>query len=179
MAKPLAGYQVSFQQLENSFVVFVPELNIFTESENLSEAFRSHEEKAADAAEKARAVGLEGIPAGRRVLGADEPSKLRAMIPFFIKAAVVALVGAFLLSAAGISFNYALRGHFKSASQKASRAFVKSFVKEVETFAAKEISGDRDRKIRLALRASVPKLQPYFDELRPLFIGSSVLPCSQ
>ena len=49
------------------------------------------------------------------------------------------------------------------------RAAIASFTKGLESFSKKEITPEKEKKIRLALRASIPKLKPYVDELRPLF----------
>ena len=91
-------------------------------------------------------------------------------MPFFIKAATVALVGVVLLAAASISFNYALRGEaVRHVAQKGARTLLANVTRGVERFSEKGMTPDRELRLRLALRAAVPRLRPLVDELKPLF----------
>lgn len=98
----------------------------------------------------------------------------KALTPFLIKAAVVALVGAILVGTAHVSILYALQEAPRSMALKAGRSAIKRFVSGLEDFAEKEISPEREARLRGAIRAVVPKLQPYAEELRPLFVSAAV-----
>jgi len=98
---------------------------------------------------------------------------LRGMKPFFLKTAIVALVGVLFVVTANVSVIYTLRETPKHLAQTAGRAFIHRFVNNLDKFAREGITPAREEKIHQALRNAVPRLKPYMDDLAPLFDQTS------
>jgi hypothetical protein len=139
---------------KEGFLVVAPGAGSTAEHADLNEAYR---------------LAVSG--AVGRSLGAstgEERWNPRSLMPFFIKSAVVAAVGAFLLGTAAVSFSYALHKTAKHTGQVAGRAVLHSFGEGLAD-AFKNETPQRQEKIKLVLRSAVPHLQPYMQELKPLF----------
>ena len=100
----------------------------------------------------------------------------RQLKPFFVKTAMVALVGTLLIVAANVSIVYTLRETPKRLAQTVGRAFIHQFVNKLDKFARQEITPAREEKIHQALRNVVPRLQPYMRDLAPLFDQANLQP---
>jgi hypothetical protein len=148
------------------------ELSVLVDAGDLTTAYERLLEKRAQARQLADAGGG---PGSRGSGGGWPDSAVRRMMPFFIKAAVVALVGVVLLSAASISFSYITRGEpVRNAAWRATRATIDNATIGIEWFGREGMTADRERRLKVALRAAVPVLKPYIDELRPLFADTNL-----
>lgn len=135
---------------EGAFLVVSPAEGLSAEHTDLNQAYLLLAER--------RSAGA--MPAHRQDL-------LSRLMPFFIKAATVAVVGAFLLVSAGVAIGYALQEPVKKAGQKAARAVVQQFESGFTSELART-SPEQQARIHQALREAVPHLKPYTDELKPL-----------
>lgn len=136
---------------DNGFLVVSPADGRWAEHADLAEAYRM-----------LRAEGATAPAPAARV------QSLRPLMPFFVKAATVALVGGFIALTASVGLAYALREAPAKAGQKAGRAVLQQFQ---ENFVAqlRDTNPEQEEKIRRSLREAVPLLKPYAQELKPLF----------
>ncbi|MGJ3259981.1 MAG: hypothetical protein ACFE0S_10295 [Rhodospirillales bacterium] len=157
-------YPLEVHRVGARFYVTQPELNLTADADNLSDAYDDIERQRKAMFEHHAAVGtLSSLPLPRKV------KMRRELMPFFIKLGAVALVAVLLFSAASISFSYALRDPLRKVTQRTARAAMDNIAAELTEFANDPQSKEREERIRLAIRAALPKLKPYVDELRPLF----------
>jgi uncharacterized membrane protein len=117
---------------------------------------------------KAARVPLPGAMEQRREMA-------RSLKPFFIKAAVLACIGALLIVAANVSIFYVLDAAPTLIAKKASRAAIQ----RLGRFATEELTGEKQQKLRRTMREAVAKLQPFSVELAPLFPCSARDPARQ
>ena len=158
-------YPVEMRKIGTRFYLTQRDLNLTAQDADVAAAFESLEAQKKALFEHNQAIGtLTALP-----LPADVKLR-RDLTPFFIKAATVAVVGVVLFSVASLSFTYALREPLRKMTQRAAKAVVKNVTDEIHEFANDPQSPERELKIRLAIRAAVPKLKPYMDELKPLFV---------
>ncbi len=136
------------------FLVVAPAVGAAAEHADLNEAYRL--------------VAASGGGPGRDAYPGVSHRNLGDLMPFFIKSAVIAVVGAFLLAVAAVSFSYSIHGTAKTAGQKAGRAVLSSFTEGLEG-AFKNTTPEREEKIKTALRNAASYLKPYVQELKPLF----------
>jgi hypothetical protein len=157
------NYVVEVRQHGEQHYLTVHELGIIASGDTIDIAFRELDRKKTEYFEHYLLCGTaDKIPFPKDAVVRKD------LRPFIIKATAVALVGAFLLSFASISFTYALREPLRKLGQRAGRAAIHQFVGGLNDFAAQEITASKEEKIRLAIRAIIPKLMPYVAELRPL-----------
>ena len=159
-------YSVTLTKSSGRFYLLIDELGIVASSDHIQDALEILEAQKEDYFEAKYVSGQTGtipLPKGKTVG--------RQYLPFFIKSAVIALVGVFLITTASISFTYMLREPVRKASQKAARAVTKELVKGLEDFAHEGTSPERERKITASIRAAGPHLRPYIEELRVLFVS--------
>lgn len=168
---------VNLTHKADKFVLSIPELCLIVEDTNLSAAYEKLEKRRRDLFEDV--VRLGAVDQFFTTKNDDDATLVKKLMPFFIKSTVVALVGVLLLSAASISFTYALREPLRKAGLKAGRAAIKNFTKGLNEFGENGLSPSREKKLRLALRAAVPQLKPYMIELRPLYIELAYPPLGQ
>ena len=74
-----------------------------------------------------------------------------------------------MIAAANVSIIYTLESTPKKLAQRSSRLFVKNFAKAFEEISRRDMSAEKEERIRTAIRNAVPVLRPYARELRPLF----------
>ncbi len=91
------------------------------------------------------------------------------MIPFLIKAAVVAVIGAIFIGVANLTVIYTLQTAPGKLASRAARVAVKNFGAAFEKAANEEMTPEKVAKIRLLIKNAVPALMPFAEELRPLF----------
>jgi len=164
-------YVVEARRRGGMYYLNIQELGVFASAETYVDAFAELEERKTRYFEHHISCGtISDISLPRE---ARQKQELR---PFFIKATVVALVGVFLFSAASISFTYALREPVRKLGQRTGKATIKQFTGGVKEFVSKEITPEKEEKIRLAIREAIPKLKPYMEELRPLFDTDNTRP---
>lgn len=161
-------YIVEVEKREGCYFLIIPELSLVISSEDISTAYEELEHAKCVLFEKHQVMGrLSDLPSPKKNV---ERAKLKKKLtPFFIKAATVALVGAMLIAAANISIIYTLQTSPKKLALYANRVFTKNFAKEFEKIHQKEITPEKEAKIRAAIRSAIPILKPYAQELRPLF----------
>jgi hypothetical protein len=160
------SYTAQIRKEADIYHVWLPELNLISEDPDPATALANLETKRIELFSFYDRVGEPRPKPARQTSDADTVSNLK---PFFIKAVTVALVGTILLAAGSVSLTYSLREPLRKAGLKTGRAAIASFTKGLESFSKKEVTPEKEKRIRLALRASIPKLKPYVDELRPLF----------
>ncbi len=161
-------YPLEVHKIGGRFFVTQTELNLTADDDDLSAAYCAIEKKKKAMLEHHAAVGtLSSLPLPR-----NEQMR-RDLMPFFIKLVAVSLVAVFLFSAASISFSYALRDPLRKVTQRTARAAMDNIAAELHEFANDPQSKEREERIRMAIRAVLPKLKPYVEELRPLFDETS------
>jgi len=143
-------------------------LNLVVSSEDVAGGFEKLDRARRELFEHHEALGrIDGLSPPRRQTERTELK--RQLIPFFIKTAAVALVGALLIAAANISIIYTLQTAPQHLALYANRVFIRNFANEFERIHSREMTPEREAKIREAIRRAVPILKPYAQELRPLF----------
>jgi hypothetical protein len=157
-------YKLELIEQEGAYYLIIPDLGISARGEELATTYNLLVNRKREYFEAHKALRItKNIPL---------PSDSRVttdLKKFFIKSLVVVLVGVTLLSAASVSFTYALREPVRTAGLKTGRVILKEFMKGLETFANEEITKEKETKVRDLIKESIPKLKPYLTELRPLF----------
>ncbi len=160
------NYDVIASQRDGRFYLRIAELNLIVDDSDLLAAHARLERAKCDLFERSATLGI-GVPAPR---DRSFRRELRAAtLPFLVKAAAVALVGATLVIAAGVSIHYALEGSLRSAAQRTGRAAIEQIIRGLDDMGRRDLTPERAERLRAALRAAVPVLKPFVDELRPLF----------
>ena len=161
-------YIVEAEKREGCYFLIIPELSLVVSSKDISIAFEELERAKCDLFEKYRVLGrLSDLPGPKKIVARAEIKK--NLTPFFIKAATVALLGAMLIAAANISIIYTLQTSPRKLALYANRVFTKNFTEEFNKIHRKEMTPEKEAKIRAAIRSAIPILKPYAQELRPLF----------
>lgn len=165
------SYDAVLSSRGGRYYLHVRELSLIAEGSDLSEAHAALEAARRDLFRKA-AVLRTPLPLPR---DAVERRKLRAeIVPFLIKCAAIAAVGSILIVASGVAINYSLRNDLRNAAQKTSRAAMEQIIRGIEDMGRRDLTADREARLRLALRGAVPVLKPFIEELRPLFSNETV-----
>jgi hypothetical protein len=162
------AYKVEVEKKEGEFYLFIPDLNLVVISENLSEGYSQLEDNKEVLIRRHYDVGrLNALSPPRNMV--EKSFLMKKLTPFLIKAGVVAVVGGLLVAVANVSLIYTLQSAPKKLAQRAARGAVSNFAESFERFHDKEMSPEKEARIREAIRQAVPKLRPYARELRPLF----------
>lgn len=162
------AYTVHLNRMDGRYFLHIRELNLIVEDDDLTAAYDELERRKRDVIDKFVRLGREReIPQPEEAKTRSETRK--ALTPFFIKAAVVALVGGLLVATANISIIYTLQTAPRHLAVYANRVFVRNFAREFEKLQERDMTPERQAKIREAIRKAVPILRPYAVELRPLF----------
>lgn len=157
-------YPAELRRRQGRFFVTLPDLGVAVSGDSVEDTWRKAEQRTRELFEHHAALGTLDMvprPAGQRLK--------RELTPFLIKAGAVAVVAVVVLTAASVAFTYALRDPLRKVAQRTGRAVVSQFTEQLSEAAAGEFTPEQDARIREAIRAAVPKLKPYAEELRPLF----------
>jgi hypothetical protein len=161
-------YTVHVNRRDSRFFLQVHELNRILVADDLATGHAELEREIQTLINHYRALGKESeIP--RPVEAVERDSLKKALTPFFIKASVVALVGAVLIATSHVAVLYALQEAPRKAGLKAGREVVRGVTKGLESFAKKEMTPEREERLHLAIRSAVARLQPFASDLTPLF----------
>ncbi len=157
-------YDIALTKKDGRFILFIAELHLIVQDEDLNEAYRQLEGGKRSLFEKHLETGNhESIPLPGRVVQRRELAA--KLTPFLVKASVVALIVIGLVVGAGVADNYTLENTPRYVGQRATRYMARNFIRSIDNF----LTPDREQKIRLALRQAVPRLKPMAEELAPLF----------
>ena len=157
-------YDIALTKKDGRFILFISELHLIVQDEDLNEAYRQLEGERRSLFEKHFETGNhESIPLPGRVVQRRELAA--KLTPFLIKASVVALIVIGLVVGAGVAVTYTLENTPRNVGQKATRYMARNFIRSID----KSLTPEREKKIRLALRQAVPRLKPLAEELAPLF----------
>lgn len=160
------SYDTIITQRGGRFYARIPELNLIAEGETAASAHEALEADRRRLVERHMALGVP-LPLPRDV-GLRREWRER-VVPFAFKAAIVALAVASVFVTGVVTLNYALREPLRHSAQKAARAATQQITLGLEDFARRDLSPDREERLRAALRGVIPVLRPYFEELKPLF----------
>jgi hypothetical protein len=168
-------YTVQVHQRNGRYFLRIRELNLIVEADDVEKGYAEIEHEARALIERHIALGKEAeIPPPEEV--ADRARLKQTLTPFFIKAAVVALVGGLLVATSHVAVLYALQEGSRQVGLKAGRAAIQNFTSGLERFAERDMPPERQERLRLALRAAVARLQPFAPELAPLFGSAEAQP---
>jgi hypothetical protein len=167
-SKDSAGwaYDIVLSQRDGRYFLRIPELSLIVEDYDLAAAYAKLETVKQDLFARSAVLGV-AVPPPRDVTLKRE--FWASTLPFFAKAAAVAVVGGILLVSAGVFINYALVESLRTQAQKTGRAAIQQIIHGLEDMARRDLSGEREERLRAALRGVVPILKPFVVELRPLF----------
>jgi|GEM_PF-4262285 len=161
-------YTVEVEKRDGSYYLLMSELNLVAVSDDVAAGFAELERNKEKLFEDLHAIDrLGSLPAPKNI--AERTALKKSLTPFLIKAFAVALVGGLLIAAANVSIIYTLESTPKKLAQRSSRLFVKNFAKAFEEISRRDMSAEKEERIRTAIRNAVPVLRPYARELRPLF----------
>lgn len=139
---------------DDGFLVISPAEGVCAEHSDLNEAYRL----------LARRQG--GTQASGKA--ARSKTRLKPLMPFFIKTAAIALAGTIIAATLGLSLAYALHETAVTAGQKAGRAVLHTF-EDTLVAQLKRTSPEQQERIHQSLREAAPLLKPYAQDLKPLF----------
>ena len=161
-------YTTQLTQRGAASYVYAPDLNLVAEGADPSEAYEEFLKQKQSHFKRVIEMGqAASIPLPRSL---DERESLRrSLTPFLIKAAVIALIGVMLIIAANVSLTYTITESPKHMAQVAGRYMVRKFATEFARLAPENLSPERERKIREAVRAAVPTLKSLSGALSPLW----------
>ncbi|NQV99236.1 MAG: hypothetical protein HQ483_06035 [Rhodospirillales bacterium] len=161
-------YIVEVEKREGRFFLVIPELSLVVSADDIATAFEALDRAKQELFEKHQELDrLADLPMPKKTVARAKLKK--SLMPFFIKAATVAVVGAMLIGAANISIIYTLQTSPKKLALYANRVFTKNFVAEFDRLHREEMTPEKKAQIRAAIRSAIPILKPYAQELRPLF----------
>jgi len=160
------GYDVILTERDGRCYLRIPELNLIVDGPDLASAHAELEEARRQMASRYAAIG-QPLPLPRDVH--FRQAMRERLTPFMLKAAAVALVGSILMVSAAVVVNYALREPLRHASQKAARSALLQVTAGLEDFARRDLTPDREERLRNGLRGAVPLLRPFIEELYPVF----------
>jgi hypothetical protein len=157
-------YDVSMNEIDGKIWMEIEELKLVVEGPSVEDAYAN-----LNAAKRqlfdhySHAGKLSKIPLPQ----ADKEAQVfrTTMKPFIAKASIAALIGVLFIVAANVSVFYVLETAPQSVVKKAGRAALKN----LQYFASKEMTPKKEQKLRIALRGAVARLQPFSNELAPLF----------
>mgnify|MGYP006273798627 CR=1 FL=1 len=161
-------HEILVTECHGRFYLRIPELNLIVDGPDVASAYTELDLARRRLIERHEAIGA--------TLPAPRDTRLRLMLveriaPFALKAAVVALVGVALLISSAVTVNYVLREPLRHAAQKTVRTAMLQVTAGLEDFARRDLSPDREERLRAALRGVVPVLRPFIEELYPLLPG--------
>lgn len=164
------NYDAVLCQRDGRYFLRIPELSIIVDDYDLATAHARLESAKQDLIAKSAALGV-AVPPPRDVRLKRE--FWASILPFFAKAAAAAIVVGVFLVSAGIFVNYALNDSLRSSAQKTGRAAVQQIIRGLEDMAQRDLTADREERLRTALRGVVPVIKPFVVELRPLFFDEA------
>ena len=161
-------YVTLVHEEDGRYFLEIPDLRLVVEGDSLEAAHDRLRTAKRETFERHIRIGRE------RQIALPEAERRRrelkdTLTPFFIKAAVVALIGVMFVIAANVTVLYAIQETPRHMGQKAGRAALKEFARSFEKAAEQARTPEREMRLRLAIRNAVPKLKPFADELAPLF----------
>ena len=162
-------YSVIIHRRNNSFLLHLPDLHLFTENESLAVAYDNLELAKRNLIDSFFAIGnSEKIPLPKYI--AEKQDLKKSLTPFFIKLGAFAVTGVLLISAANISFNYSLQQGPKILAQRAGKAAVNDFGATLDKVVRREFTPEKEERIRLGIRKLVAALKPFMNEFEPLHL---------
>lgn len=160
------GYDVILTEQNGRCYLRIPELNLIVDCPDVTAAHAELDAARRKMVERHAALGLKMPPPRDARLRRDLSERV---MPFMFKAAAVALVGLVLVISSAVAINYVLRDPLRHAAQKVSRAAVLQITAGLEDFARRDLTPDREERLRNGLRGAVPLLRPFIEEMQPLF----------
>lgn len=162
------SYVTQLHERDGTFYLHVPDLRFIVEGKTLAEAYDRLAARKREYFEHQLTLnGGRDVPEPQDT--AARTDLRNAIRPFLIKSAVVAFVGAFLIVVANMSFVYVVEQAPKTIAKKVGRVLLEDGLRYMTAFAGREVSAEKEAEIHAALRGAVAKLQPYTQDLRPLF----------
>ncbi len=157
-------YDITVIRKDSLLILYISELRLFAQDENLDAAYRQLDNEKRRFFEKHLEIDRENsIPQPGELV---ERQKLAAgLTPFLVKAAVVALILLGLAVGTTAAVTYSVKNTPLYVAQKTTRYMARNFFRSMDA----ELTPEREKKIRLALRQLVPRLKPFAAELAPLF----------
>jgi hypothetical protein len=163
------GDEIVVVERGGRYFLRAPELNLIVDDGDLAAGYAKLARARQDTLEKYALLGVE--PSRHR---ATPPAGLtRSVLSFCVKCAAVAATGSVLIIAGAVAVNYVTKEPLRDAAQKIGRAAVDQVIAGLTKVAHDDIPGDREARLRASLRAVVPVLKPYVQELRPLLIDDA------
>jgi len=163
------NYRTELVEKDGLVHFYVPDLRLIASGADVATAYQNLRDQKRRLFEQYAAAGRGGampLPAPIR----ESADLKRAMTPFLLKAAIVALISVVLIVAANVSITYTLTDHLpKTIALQAGRSALRAFVSGLEEVAQEGIAEGRDKRLRELLQAAVPHLKPYASILAPLF----------
>ena len=164
-------YDVILTELDGRCYLRIPELSLIVDGPDVASAYAKLGDARQKLIEHHAALGVT-VPPPRDVRVRRQLAE--QVMPFMFKAAAIAIVGAMLVMSTAVAIHYVLRDPLRHAAQKASRAAVLQITAGLEDFARRELTPDREERLRNGLRGAVPLLRPFIEELYPLFSDDKV-----
>ncbi len=171
-----AHYDAVLRFRDGQYFFIISELNLIAQGESPAAAHAAHaalDRALREQLDRHTALGLP-VPPPRDLRVRREWRE--RLLPFAFKTMIVTLALAALIVTATATVNYALREPLRSAAQKTARAALGQIVAGMEDFARRDLSPDREERLREALRGIVPVLRPFIEELYPLLSGPESTP---
>ena len=166
-------YEITIREQGGMVYARATELNLITEGGDAAAAYQNLKRAKQELFERFIAIGQQSqIPLPAR--DAERQIFFRQVKPFLFKSAVVALVAGLLIVAANVSITYTIRESPRHLAQVAGLYMLTTFAGELEKFAEKEMSPDREARIHRALRMTAARLKPFAGDLAPLFQTATV-----
>lgn len=160
------GYEVIVTERHGRFYLRIPELSLIAEGPDIATAHAALDQSRRQLIERHEAIGA-AVPAPRDVR--LRRTLIEQVAPFALKAALVALVASTLLISSAVTVNYVMRDQLRHASQRMARAALLQITAGLEDFARRDLTPDREERLRNGLRGAVPVLRPFIEELQPVF----------
>lgn len=160
------NYDVIVTKRDGRFYLRIPELNLIVEDRDIAEGYADLEAARRALIQHHTTIGAT-VPPPRDIV--VRRALVERTMPFLFKTAAVAVVGSVLIIATAVAANYAMRDPLRHAAQKATRAAVLQITAGIEDAARRDLTPDREERLRVALRNVVPVLRPFIEELQPLF----------
>ena len=157
-------YETTVLPRDGGYFAYIAELGLVAEGKTPGDAFDAAESLKRQQFERMISIGKAGrVPLPRAAQ--DHQIFYRQVKPFLFKAAVTALIGVTLIVAANISIVYTIR----ESPKYLARTAVHRFIGNLDAFAKREITPEREKKIHALLQEIVPRLKPFARDLAPLF----------
>ena len=171
------NYDFVVRRRGGEFYVFVDELSVISQADDLESAWRDCERKCQSVVEAyARAGVLDRLPpstqsrsAGHRAR-VDAASASTGLLGFLARVAIV-LVAVFGLMGAGtwMASNALRSAADRFVAKTDGKSFWSKIEQEISRTANKSLDPQKEAQIRENLRKIVAQIKPFTDELAPLF----------